>query len=104
MMRTLARGKGGGGSGTALEIADQASETAEPKGATPETVPSTRSCDAATLNVHGCLTTSDGLSGSASASHGWDCEAGGGRVSTSCAGCGLTGAPILWNQDRSLWR
>src|SRR5262245_8040801 len=62
----------------ALEIADQASETAEPKGATPVTVPSTRSCDAATLNVHGCRTTSD--SGSASASHAWDHEAGGGRV------------------------
>src|SRR5262245_31360036 len=64
----------------ALEIADQASETAEPKGATPVTVPSTRSCDAATLNVHGCRTTSDRLSGSASASHAWDLEAGGGRV------------------------
>jgi hypothetical protein len=37
-----------------------------------------RCCDAATLNVHGCRTTSD--SGSASAAHGWDFEAGGGRV------------------------
>jgi hypothetical protein len=57
MMRTLA-GWREIGSGMAREIPDQASETAESKrvGATPVTVPSTRSCDAATLNVHGCRT------------------------------------------------
>src|SRR5262245_31008099 len=43
----------------ALEIRDHASQTGEPKhvGATPVTVLPMRSCDAATLNVHGCRTT-----------------------------------------------
>src|SRR5262249_25504942 len=98
------------------------SRTTRPKGLSqnaleqpPVTVPPMRSCDAATLNVHGCRTTSDRLSGSASASHGWDFEAGGGRVIDKLRGlrpdqgrrsCGTTrGGPLaVAPPSRRRWR